>query len=54
MLFIPTVTRWDLSVYPDFRVKEVFSGLMQIIEFGYVVLDERVKSRCRGWVCADG
>ena len=45
--FIPTVTRWDLSVCPGFGVKEVFSGLVQMIEFVYVVLNEKVKSRCR-------
>ena len=48
MFFIPTVTRWDLSVCPDFEVMGVFSGLIQMIEFVYVVLNEKVKSRCRG------
>lgn len=31
--FIPTVTRWDLSVCPGFGVKEMFSELVQMIEF---------------------
>ena len=47
MLFIPTVTRWDLSVCPNFGVKEVFSGLVQMIEFGYYVYVEWDKSRLR-------
>ena len=46
MLFIPTVTRWDLSVCPDFGVKEVFSGYCR--KYVFVEWDKARLRRLQG------